>query len=100
MNASVSILISLCLRLRYNFFPQGTGRHSSICAKGKLESKAISVVGMSHVAPPEQSAVLETTEQPPRRQFTMNEIVKYQDFKLSSGVICINAVFTDMIRSV
>ncbi|XP_019470877.1 uncharacterized protein C11orf16 homolog isoform X2 [Meleagris gallopavo] len=61
----------------------GTGRRSSICTKGKLESKAISVVDMSHVAPPEQNAVLETTEQPPRGQFTMNE--KYQDFKLSSG---------------
>uniref|UniRef100_A0A803YE46 DUF4537 domain-containing protein n=1 Tax=Meleagris gallopavo TaxID=9103 RepID=A0A803YE46_MELGA len=62
---------------------RGTGRRSSICTKGKLESKAISVVDMSHVAPPEQNAVLETTEQPPRGQFTMNE--KYQDFKLSSG---------------
>ncbi|XP_072194927.1 uncharacterized protein C11orf16 homolog [Excalfactoria chinensis] len=57
----------------------GTGRHSSICTKGKLESKAISIVDMSCVAPPE------TTEQPPRGQFTRNEVMKYQDIKLSSG---------------
>uniref|UniRef100_A0A8V0ZEU9 Chromosome 11 open reading frame 16 n=1 Tax=Gallus gallus TaxID=9031 RepID=A0A8V0ZEU9_CHICK len=54
--------------------------------KSRASNSAISVVDMSRVAPPDQTAVFETTEQPPGGQFTMNEMVKYRDFKLSSVV--------------
>ncbi|OXB80520.1 UNVERIFIED_CONTAM: hypothetical protein H355_016310 [Colinus virginianus] len=64
----------------------GIGSHSSTCTEGKLESRAISVVDMSRVAPPDQRAVFEATEQPPRGRFAMKGTVRYQDSKLSSGV--------------
>ncbi|XP_021258001.1 uncharacterized protein C11orf16 homolog isoform X2 [Numida meleagris] len=63
----------------------GIGTHSSTGTNGKLESKSISVVDMSRVAPPDWSAVFETTEHPLRGPFTMKEILKCQDFKLSTG---------------
>ncbi|CAN8214626.1 unnamed protein product [Coccothraustes coccothraustes] len=53
------------------------------CTKGQLESKAISTEDMSSVAPAQQSAVFETTEQTPRGQLTLKKILRNQDFKSS-----------------
>ncbi|XP_010120034.1 PREDICTED: LOW QUALITY PROTEIN: uncharacterized protein C11orf16 homolog, partial [Chlamydotis macqueenii] len=64
----------------------GLGSHSSTCAKGKLESKAISVVDMSRVALTNWSAMSETIKKSPRGQFTMKKILRDQDFKLSLGI--------------
>ncbi|XP_064308745.1 uncharacterized protein C11orf16 homolog [Phalacrocorax carbo] len=63
----------------------GLGRCSSMCTKGKSESKAISVGDMSRVALTNQSAMFETIEQSPRGQLTMKEILRDPDFKLSLG---------------
>ncbi|XP_069659901.1 uncharacterized protein C11orf16 homolog [Haliaeetus albicilla] len=63
----------------------GLGSHSSTCTKDKMESKAISVGNMSHVAPTHRSAMFETIEQSPRGQLTMEEILRDQYFKLPFG---------------
>uniref|UniRef100_A0A8C9MQT8 DUF4537 domain-containing protein n=1 Tax=Serinus canaria TaxID=9135 RepID=A0A8C9MQT8_SERCA len=53
------------------------------CTEGQLESKAICTEDMSSVAPAQQSAVFETTEQTPRGQLTLKKILRGQDFKPS-----------------
>ncbi|KAL9849692.1 uncharacterized protein C11orf16 homolog isoform 1-T1 [Geothlypis trichas] len=53
------------------------------CTKGQLESKAISTGDMSSVAPAQQSATFETSEQTPRGQLTLKTILGDQDFKPS-----------------
>ncbi|KAM6394163.1 uncharacterized protein C11orf16 homolog [Pluvialis apricaria] len=63
----------------------GLGSCSSTCTKGKLESKAISVGDMSHVALTNQRAMFETIKQSPSGQLTMKEVLRDQDFQLSLG---------------
>ncbi|KAK2535734.1 hypothetical protein Q9233_003460 [Columba guinea] len=63
----------------------GPGTRSSICRKDKSESKAVSVVDMSHVTPTNQWAKFETIEQSPGGQLTVKEIPGDQDFKPSLG---------------
>ncbi|XP_039563676.1 LOW QUALITY PROTEIN: uncharacterized protein C11orf16 homolog [Passer montanus] len=53
------------------------------CTKDHLESKVISTGDMSSVAPAQQSAMFETTEQTPRGQLTRKKILRNQDFKPS-----------------
>ncbi|KAF2977096.1 hypothetical protein EK904_007881 [Melospiza melodia maxima] len=89
---------STCLekpRLRNSARPEGEywkgshhKSHSSnsgpgSCTKGQLESKAISTGDMPSVAPAQQSAMFETTEQTPRGQLTLKTILRDQDFKPS-----------------
>ncbi|XP_041320579.1 uncharacterized protein C11orf16 homolog isoform X1 [Pyrgilauda ruficollis] len=53
------------------------------CTKDHLESKVISTGDMSSVAPAQQNAMFETTEQTPRGQLTLKKILRNQDFKPS-----------------
>ncbi|KAM6308960.1 uncharacterized protein C11orf16 homolog [Aegotheles albertisi] len=65
----------------------GLGSCSSICTKGKPESKATSTGDTSCVALTNRSTMFETIEQAPRGQLAMKEILRDQDFKLSSGTM-------------
>ncbi|XP_054489958.2 uncharacterized protein C11orf16 homolog isoform X2 [Agelaius phoeniceus] len=95
---SALITGSSCLekpRLRNSARPEGEywkrshhKSHSSnsgpgSCTKGQLESRAIFTGDMSSVAPAQQSAMFETTDQTPRGQLTLKTILRNQDFKPS-----------------
>ncbi|XP_075282724.1 uncharacterized protein C11orf16 homolog isoform X2 [Opisthocomus hoazin] len=70
-------------RSHHKFHP-GVGSRSSTCTKGKPESKVISIVDTCHVAPGNWNAVFATTEQTPRGQLTIKEILRDEDIQPSS----------------